>query len=169
MFFWNSCFFDDPTDVGNLISGSSAFSKTSLTIWKFMVHALLKSGLENFEHYFTSMWDECSCAVVLELQLQPNKLIGICIKCLLDWARLDWTASEHWFSNLSLEQAKRDRLSQLNYSQQCAVVLFLPKQEHIFPFQISPVRNGLHINCNIFNGLLYQSHISQLYYWQHNM
>ena len=47
-----SCFFDDPVDVGNLISGSSAFSKTSLNIWKFMVHALLKPGLENFEHYF---------------------------------------------------------------------------------------------------------------------
>ena len=45
-----SCFFDDPTDVGNLISGSSAFSKTSLNIWKFMVHVLLKPGLENFEH-----------------------------------------------------------------------------------------------------------------------
>ena len=50
-----SCFFDDPTDVGNLISGSSAFSKTSLNIWKFTVHVLLKPGLENFEHYFTSM------------------------------------------------------------------------------------------------------------------
>ena len=50
-----SCFFDDPADVGNLISGSSAFSKTSLNIWKFMVNVLLKSGLENFEHYFTSM------------------------------------------------------------------------------------------------------------------
>ena len=50
-----SCFFDNPADVGNLISGSSAFSKTSLYIWKFMVHVLLKSGLENFEHYFTIM------------------------------------------------------------------------------------------------------------------
>ena len=50
-----SCFFDDPTDVGNLISGSSAFSKTSLNIWKLMVHVLLKPGLENFKHYFTSM------------------------------------------------------------------------------------------------------------------
>ena len=50
-----SCFFDDPTDVGNLISGSSAFSKTSLNILKFTVHVLLKPGLENFEHYFTSM------------------------------------------------------------------------------------------------------------------
>ena len=59
-----SCFFDDPANVGNLISGSSAFSKTSLNIWKLMVHVLLKPVLENFEHYFTSMWDECNCAVV---------------------------------------------------------------------------------------------------------
>ena len=51
-----SCFFYDPTDVGNLISGSSAFSKSSLNIWKFMVHVLLKSGLENFEHHFTSVF-----------------------------------------------------------------------------------------------------------------
>ena len=50
-----SFFFDDPADVGNLISGSSAFSKTSLNIWKFTVHILLKPGLENFEHYFTSV------------------------------------------------------------------------------------------------------------------
>jgi len=50
-----SCFFDDPVDVGNLISGSSAFSKTSLNIWKFTVHVLLKPGLENFGHYFASM------------------------------------------------------------------------------------------------------------------
>ena len=49
------CFFHDPAAVGNLISGSSAFSKTSLNIWNFMVHILLKPGLENFEHYFTSM------------------------------------------------------------------------------------------------------------------
>ena len=50
-----SCFFDDPTDVGNFISGLFAFSKTSLNIWKFMVHVLLKPGLENFEQYFTSV------------------------------------------------------------------------------------------------------------------
>ena len=50
-----SCFFGDPMDVGNLISGSSAFSKSSLNIWKFTVHILLKRGLENFEHYFASV------------------------------------------------------------------------------------------------------------------
>ena len=57
-------FSNDPVDVGNLISGSSAFSTTSLKIRKFTVHVLLKPGLENFEHYFTSMWDECNCAAV---------------------------------------------------------------------------------------------------------
>ena len=50
-----SCFFNDPVDVGNLISGSSVFSKTSLNIWKFTVHILLKPGLGNFEHYFASV------------------------------------------------------------------------------------------------------------------
>ena len=51
-------------DVGNLISASSVFSKSNLNIWKLTVHILLKPGLENFEHYFASMWDECNCAVV---------------------------------------------------------------------------------------------------------
>ena len=59
-----SSFFHDPADVGNSISGSSAFSKNSLNIWKFTVYILLEPGLKNFEHYFTSMWDECNCAVV---------------------------------------------------------------------------------------------------------
>ena len=59
-----SCFFNDPMDAGNLISGSSTSSKSSLNISKFMIHILLKPGLENFEHYFTSMWDECNCEVV---------------------------------------------------------------------------------------------------------
>ena len=53
------CFFCDQTDVGNLISSSSAFSKPSLKIWKFSVHVLLKPHLENFEHYFAGVWDEC--------------------------------------------------------------------------------------------------------------
>ena len=59
-----SCFFHDPVDVGNLISCSYAFSKTSLNIRNFTVHVSLKPGLENFEQYFTSMCDECNCAVV---------------------------------------------------------------------------------------------------------
>ena len=62
-----SCSFDDPSNVGNLICGSSAFSKTSLNIWKFTDRVLLKPGLENFEHYFASVWDECNCAVVLSI------------------------------------------------------------------------------------------------------
>ena len=57
-----SCFFDDPMAVDNLISGSSDFSKSRLNIWKFSIHVLLKSGLENIELYFTSVWDERNCA-----------------------------------------------------------------------------------------------------------
>ena len=75
-----SCFFDDPTDVDNLISGSSAFSKSSLNIWKFLVHVLLNPHLENFEYYFASMWDECNCVVVWTI-------IGIAF-------RWDW--NENW-------------------------------------------------------------------------
>ena len=59
-----SCFFNDSTDVGNLISGSSAFSKFSLNIWKFTVHIPLKPGLENFENHFDTVWDEYNCVVV---------------------------------------------------------------------------------------------------------
>ena len=59
-----SCFFYDPMDVGNLISGFSAFSKSSLNIWKISVHVLLKSRLQHFEHYIDSMRVECNCAVV---------------------------------------------------------------------------------------------------------
>ena len=58
------CFFHDPMDVGNLSSGSSAFSKSSLNMWKFTVHVLLKAGLENSDHYFASMWDEWNCAII---------------------------------------------------------------------------------------------------------
>ena len=59
-----SRFFNDPTNVGNLISGASAFSKSSLNIWNFMVQVLLKYGLENLEHYFATVWYECNCVVV---------------------------------------------------------------------------------------------------------
>ena len=72
-----SCFLDDPVDVGNLISGSSAFSKTSLNIRKFMVHILLKPGLENFENYFTSVWDEGNCVVVWAFLALPFFGIGM--------------------------------------------------------------------------------------------
>ena len=71
-----SCFFHDPEDVANLISGSCAFLKSSLDIWKFTVHVMLKPGLENFEHYFASVWAECNCAV-------PWTFFGIAF--LWDW------------------------------------------------------------------------------------
>ena len=88
------CFLHDPADVGNLISGSSAFSKTSLNTWKVTVHVLLKPGLENFEHSFTSVWDECHCAVVWTF-------FGIAV--LWDWNK-NWPFPVLWpllsFSNL---------------------------------------------------------------------
>ena len=59
-----SCYFSDPIDVGNLTAGSSVFSKSSLNIWKFSVHVLLKPSLKNFEHYFASVQNECNCEVV---------------------------------------------------------------------------------------------------------
>ena len=78
-----SCFFYDPMDVTNLISGYFSFSKSSLNIWKFMVHVLLKLGLENFEHYFGSVWDECNCAVpwtffVIEIKTDLFQSCGHC-------------------------------------------------------------------------------------------
>ena len=89
-----SCFFDDPADVGNLISGSSAFSKSNLNSWKFIVHILLKPDLENFEHHFASGWDECNCAVV-------GTFFGIAF--LWDWNE-NWPFPVLWpllsFSNL---------------------------------------------------------------------
>ena len=65
MFFWNPLAFDLwSKELGNLISGSSVFSKSSLYFWKFSVHVLLKPSLDDFEHYIASMWNECNCAVV---------------------------------------------------------------------------------------------------------
>ena len=72
------CFFGEPVNVGNLIPASSAFSKSSLNIWKLRVRILLKSGLENFEDYFTSMWDECNWAVVWAFFLH-------CLSLELEW------------------------------------------------------------------------------------
>ena len=80
-----SCFFNDPMDFGNLISGSSAFSKSSLNIWKFPIHILLKPDLENFEHYCASMWDECNCAVVwafFGIAFLWTSLVAQMVKCL---------------------------------------------------------------------------------------
>ena len=77
-----SCFFDDPADVGSLISGYSAFSKTILNIRKFTVHALLKPGLENFEHYFTSIWDGCNCLPLPFLWIgMKTDLFQCCCHC----------------------------------------------------------------------------------------
>ena len=72
-----SCFLHDPADVGNLISGSSAFSKTSLSIWKFTVHVLLKPSLQNFEHYFTSMYTFLNGAGLFFFFSKDNRFIGI--------------------------------------------------------------------------------------------
>ena len=77
MFLWNSlAVYMIQTHVGNLISHSSPFSKSSLNIWNFLLHVLLKPGSENFDHYFASVWDECNCVVVW-------KLFGIAF--LWDW------------------------------------------------------------------------------------
>ena len=83
-----SCFFNDPADVGNLISGSSAFSKSNLNTWKFTVHILFKSDLENFEHYFASMWGECNCAVVYTYNM-------------LKWCQLSKKRSKRWTWEIS--------------------------------------------------------------------
>ena len=72
------CFFNDPADVGKLISGSSALSKTSLNIWKFTIHVLLKPDLGNFEHYFTGMWGECS-------QCGSLNILWHCLSLGLEW------------------------------------------------------------------------------------
>ena len=102
MFFWNfSCFFYDPIHVGNLISGFSAFSKSSLNIWKFTVHVLLKPGLENFENCFTSMWDEYNCVVVWTF-------FGIAFL----W---DWNENWHFHSVFILIPKKGNAKGCLNY------------------------------------------------------
>ena len=71
------CFIDDPADAGHLISASSDFSKNSLNLWKFMVHVLLKHGWKKVWHYFTSVWDECNCALVWAFFALPFFGIGM--------------------------------------------------------------------------------------------
>ena len=88
-----SCFFNDPSDVGSLISGFSAFSKTSLNIRKFTVHVLLKPGLENFEHYFASVWDECNCAVAWKFFALPFFGIGMITDLFQSW-KVDFPMAE---------------------------------------------------------------------------
>ena len=89
-----SCFFYDPMDVGNLMSASSVFSKSKLNIWKFLVHVLKKPMLENFEHSFASMWNECHCVV-------GCTFFGIAL--LWDWMMKtgklrDWMKTDHFQS-----------------------------------------------------------------------
>ena len=72
-----SCLFNDPVDVGNLISCFSAFSNSSLSIWKFSVCILLKPSLENFEHYFTRVWDECNCSNYYSNSCKQNTITRI--------------------------------------------------------------------------------------------
>ena len=110
-----SCFFDDLTDVGNLISGSSAFCKSSWYIWKFMVHVLLKPGLENFKHYFGSLWDECNCAVVWAF-------IGIAF--IRDW-------NENWPFYSPVATAE--------FSKFAGILSAALSQHHLLLFEIAPL------------------------------
>ena len=105
-----SCFFYDPVDVDNLISGSYAFSKSSLNIRKFLVHILLKSVLENFEHYFPRVWDECNSVVVWAL-------FGIAF--LWDW-------NENWLFS-SVATAK--------FSKFTGILSAAPSQHHLLGFE----------------------------------
>ena len=107
------CFFDDPADVGNLISVSSAFSKSSLNIWKFRVHIFLKAGLENFELYFTSIWDECNCAVV--------------------WAFLGIAFLWDWNENWPLQ-------SFAEFSKFACILTAALSQHHLLGFEISQLK-----------------------------
>ena len=87
-------------DVGNLISGSSGFSKSSLNIWKFSVHILLKPSLENFEHFFASVWDECNCVVTWTFfaitflgDWNENWPFPVALLCILKWKKRDGPSS----------------------------------------------------------------------------
>ena len=110
-----SCFFHDPVDVGNLISGSSTFSKSSLNIWIFMVHVLLKPALENFEHYCASLWDERNCVVVWTF-------FGIAF--LWDWNE-NWPFPVLW--------------SLLSFPNVAGILSAALSQHHLSGFEIAPL------------------------------
>ena len=105
MFFWNSLAFWWSNRFSNLISGSSASSKSRLNIWKFMVHVLLKPGLENFEHCFTSVWDACNCAVVwavLDIALGVGMKTELCQSCGHCWVfQICWHIESSTFTATS--------------------------------------------------------------------
>ena len=110
-----SCFFDDPTEVGNLISGSSAFSKSSLYTWKFTVHVLLKLSLEDFEHDLASIWNECNCEVVWTF-------FGIAL--LWDW-------NENWTFSSPMATAE--------FSKFAGILSAALSQSHLSGFEIAPL------------------------------
>ena len=123
MFFLEfSCFSYDPTNVENLISGSSAFSKSSLNIWKFSVHIRLKLGLENFEHYFASVWEECNCVVVWTF-------FGIAL--LWDWNE-NWPFPVLW--------------PLMSFPNLLAILSVALSQHHLFRFEIAQLEfDHLHL------------------------
>ena len=107
-----SCFFNDPADVGNLISGSSAFSKSSLNIWKFTVHVLLRPGLENFEHYFVSLRWVQMC----------GSLSILCIASLWDW-------NENWPFSSPVSTAELSKFA--------GILSAAVSQHHLLGFEIA--------------------------------
>ena len=120
-----SCFFHDPADVGNLISGSSAFSKSSLNVWKFLFHILLKPDLENFECYSISVWDECNCAVVWTFFV---------IAFLWDW-------SENLKQNLvRIRTQEEERWPQRRLTLTCLLVFTSLRQRHVLVMACCKVR-----------------------------
>ena len=121
-----SCFFDDTADFGNLISCSSAFSKTSLNIWKLTVHVLLKPGLENFEHYFTNLWNECNCVVIWAF---------FCIAFLWDWDE-NWPKPVFIRMKTDLEW-KLSLVATAEFSKLAGILRAALSQHHLSGFEIA--------------------------------
>ena len=110
-----SCFFFDPTDVGSLISGSSAFSKSSLNIWKFSIHVLLKASLGKFQHYFARVWDECNCAGM-------------------------WTFLALPFFGLERKLTSPSPLATAQSSKFVGILIATLKQHHLLPFETAQLK-----------------------------